>query len=102
MTVISSDGRFEWDSDKDKINQKKHGIPFRKILSVFDDPMFLEKYDENHSFAEDRIIGIGSIENIIVVVVVFTERTRVRIISARLASVNERKGYYERIRQIYN
>ena len=31
MTVISADGKFEWDSEKDAINLKKHGFSFSEI-----------------------------------------------------------------------
>ncbi len=27
-TVISDDGRFEWDEEKNEINRKKHGFGF--------------------------------------------------------------------------
>lgn len=100
MTVISSDGRFEWDSEKENINKKKHGLSFEKILPVFDSPVFFEKYDFDHSSNEDRVIGIGEINDVVVIVVVFTERNRIRIISARMASVKEKKEYYERIKEI--
>jgi uncharacterized DUF497 family protein len=41
-TIISADGRFEWDEEKALINLKKHGLAFGEILSVFDDPNSLE------------------------------------------------------------
>ena len=44
-TIISKNGRFEWDEDKDRLNKKKHGFSFEEILEVFDDPDFLEGYD---------------------------------------------------------
>jgi uncharacterized DUF497 family protein len=57
-TVISADGRFEWDEDKGRtnmINKKLHGVYSGKILSAFDDLYILELYDEAHSdFAETR------------------------------------------------
>lgn len=30
MTVVSEDGRFEWDSEKDAINLRKHGFLFQR------------------------------------------------------------------------
>ena len=30
-TVISNDGRFEWDEEKNEINRKKHGFGFEEI-----------------------------------------------------------------------
>ena len=43
MTVISTDGCFEWDIEKDEANFKKHGFHFSEILEVFDDPYFYGK-----------------------------------------------------------
>lgn len=36
-TVISDDGRFKWDEEKNEINRKKHGFGFEEIADVFDD-----------------------------------------------------------------
>lgn len=38
MNILTMDGRFEWDSRKNKENMRKHNIRFAEILSVFDDP----------------------------------------------------------------
>ena len=101
MTVISTDKRFEWDSDKNEINKEKHGLAFEEILDVFDDPFFLERYDYLHSDAtEDRMVGIGSVNGIAIVTIAFTERQRIRLISARLASPKEEKVYYEYYRRL--
>ena len=101
MTVISTDKRFEWDSDKNEINKEKHGLSFEDILVVFDDPFFLERYDYLHSDAtEDRMVGIGSVIGIAIVTIAFTERQRIRLISARLASPKEEKVYYEYYRRL--
>jgi uncharacterized DUF497 family protein len=54
-TIISPDGRFEWDANKDISNKADHGFSFREILDVFDDPYFLEAYDrENSTMDEPR------------------------------------------------
>ena len=50
-------------------------------------------YDKTHSIYEDRFITIGSIGEILFVV--YTERdSRIRMISARLATNKERRIYY--------
>ena len=96
MTVISPDNRFEWDSEKNELNRRKHGLSFEEILPVFDDPFFLERYDYLHSDSEeDRMFGIGNVNGVAIVATAFTERQRIRIISARLASPAEEKVYYE-------
>ena len=38
MNILTMDGRFEWDSRKNKENMRKHNIRFAEILSVFGDP----------------------------------------------------------------
>ena len=57
MTIVCEDGRFEWDSAKDKENRRKHLLSFEEILDVFDDPAFLEIDDMKHSSFEERFRG---------------------------------------------
>ena len=60
MTVVSEDGKFEWDDEKDRANIKKHGFSFSEILEVFEDPCLLTKYDDHHSTdKEERFISLG-------------------------------------------
>lgn len=99
-TVISDDGKYEWDSEKDEANFKKHGIRFAEILEVFDDPYFLVRYDAAHSLQEDRYTGIGCIRGVLVIVTTFTERERTRIVSARRADKGDKEMYDESIRKI--
>ncbi|MBD2596677.1 BrnT family toxin [Nostoc spongiaeforme FACHB-130] len=50
---------FEWDNEKNKINQKKHGVSFEEAKSVFYDDNAIEFWDEDHSEAEDRFLLLG-------------------------------------------
>ena len=88
---------FEWDDEKARANIKKHGIDFETAARVFADENRLEIYDEEHSETEDRYITIGMIDNVAcVVMVVYTERGEaVRLISARKATSQERRMYYD-------
>jgi uncharacterized DUF497 family protein len=93
--------RFEWDEGKNRSNKKKHGINFETDQLIFDDPHCISFVDRV-SDGEDRWHAIGSIENIIVIVVVHTYREEVsdeviRIISARRATRYERKLYVQAI-----
>jgi hypothetical protein len=36
-TIITDDGRFEWDEDKNIQNIEKHGIDFNFAIRIFDD-----------------------------------------------------------------
>ncbi len=95
-TVVSKDGRFEWDDEKSLLNKIKHGFLFEEILSVFDDPAFLTNYDVEHSETEDRYYGVGNLNGLTLVLVFFTERkNRTRIISARLAEKELTEAYNE-------
>ena len=51
--------RFEWDENKNRINQKKHQISFEEAKTVFlDDAAIL--LDPDHSEYEDRFLIIGT------------------------------------------
>ena len=88
---------FEWDENKDRLNQKNHdGISFEYAVRVFLDSKRIEMLDENHSDeSEERYNVIGCVERILFVV--YTERgsDEIRIISARRATPKEEKLYYE-------
>ncbi|MCL2801282.1 MAG: BrnT family toxin [Treponema sp.] len=96
-TIISLDGRFEWDDSKNTLNKEDHGFYFEEILAAFDDPFFIEAYDrENSTLDEIRWKGIASFNQRIYFFISYTERAdRTRIISARLAEAPERKYYDE-------
>ena len=100
-TLISPDGRFEWEEDKNSLNKENHGFYFEEILAAFDDPFFLEAYDREHStMDETRMKGIASFAKRIYFFICYTERgERTRIISARLAEPPEKERYDENYQQ---
>jgi len=88
------DYKFVWDSEKAKINKKKHKVSFETAAEIFLDEFLIENYDEFHSNYEERIKVIGKVENVLAVI--YTERSdRYRIISARKADRYEVEEYYE-------
>ena len=99
-TIISEDGRFEWDEDKDNLNKRNHGFSFTEILEIFDDPAFLEGFDMEHSGKEDRYYGIGCLNNILYIIVFYTHRERIRIISARRADRDEEEEYNDYFKKV--
>ena len=101
-TIISEDGRFEWDEDKSRLNKKKHGFSFDEILEIFDDPAFLEGYDLWHSGKEDRYYGIGCINSILYIIAFYTCRERKRIISARRADSDELEAYNDYFKKAHS
>lgn len=88
---------FECDDCKEQINITKHGIDFSTVEPVIQDKNRVEFFDEAHSEYEDRYITIGQINGIaIIVMVVYTERKNaIRLISARKATNQERRMYYD-------
>lgn len=87
--------QFEWDDTKSKHNFEKHGILFEEASLIFSG-IVLSVIDRRENYGEERKIIIGEIENIVVIVVVHTDRDgKIRIISARRANKKERSKYYE-------
>ncbi len=86
---------FEWDDEKNLINQQKHGVSFEEARGLFESGVdYLEIFDSEHSDFEDRFIAIGPIRRGLVVFV-YTEREEdiTRIIGTRLANKNEQSLY---------
>lgn len=83
--------KFEWGENKNILNKKKHSISFESASKVFDDYNRIEIYDNNHSLLEDRYITIGMAQNYLLILYV---SYIYRNISARVASKEERKEYY--------
>ena len=92
--------KFEWDENKNSINQVKHGISFEEAQTVFYDDDALLEADPDHSYEEDRFIllGFSTEANMLVVVHCYrADNSVIRIISARRATKSERKQYESRI-----
>jgi uncharacterized protein len=86
--------QFEWDPNKDAENLNKHGISFDEALSVFGDPLATTIDDPDHSIDEFRFLTMGYSKNQRLIVLAHTEREgRIRIISAREPTPQERKQY---------
>ena len=97
-TTVSFDGRFEWDEPKSVSNHADHGLYFDEVLPAFDDPFFMELYDEAHSSLEEtRYRGLAELQDFIILYLSYTEPAngRTRIISARPAEPIEERYYYE-------
>jgi len=85
---------FEWDHAKADANAAKHGVTFEEAATTFGDPMAITVPDPDHSQAEDRLIQLGRSYRQRVLVTVFTERNdRIRLISSRVATRQERSDY---------
>ena len=92
----AGDMRFSWDSKKAAANLKKHGVSFEEASTVFRDTLSTTGSDPDHSDGERRFVTFGVSKKNRLLVVAHTEETdSIRIISARLATRQERKIYEE-------
>jgi hypothetical protein len=85
---------FEWDAAKATGNEEKHGVTFDEAATVFGDPLALTFDDAEHSEGERRYLTFGISSNNRALVVAHTARgDNIRIISARVMTPRERRGY---------
>jgi uncharacterized DUF497 family protein len=88
---LHMDAEFEWDIEKAESNLQKHGVSFEEGATVFFDPLSLTIPDPLHSDVElsnqQRLLVVVHSEGV----------SRIRIISARLATSSERKKYESEI-----
>ena len=88
--------QFEWDPSKAAENLAKHGVSFQEASTVFRDPLSQTGEDPDHSVGEERFVTFGVSTHNRLLVVAHTEHgDRIRIISARPVTADERKIYEE-------
>lgn len=85
-------GSFVWDVEKDKYNQRVHGVSFAEAAWAFLDRNRLIEVDEGHSQDEDRFFCIGKVGRQIVTVRFTYRHDRIRIFGA---------GKWRRGRKVY-
>jgi hypothetical protein len=88
---------FVWGEEKDRANQRKHGISFAEARTVFYDENAREYSDPDHSESEERFILLGISSRLRALVVCHCYRESesvVRIISARRAHRSEEETYW--------
>jgi uncharacterized protein len=85
---------YEWDPKKATSNLRKHGVDFADAAIVFEDVSAVTIDDDDPD--EKRFVTIGMDVLARVLVVVYTWRVeKIRIISARNATPDERREYEE-------
>jgi len=83
---------FQWDDEKNILNQKKHGVSFSLAQLAFLDPRRIILEDVSHSRQEQRFYCVGRVAEG-VLTVRFTFRNKlIRIIGA---------GYWRKGKRIY-
>ncbi|MCG5535465.1 BrnT family toxin, partial [Ectothiorhodospira mobilis] len=74
--------------------QKKHGVSFEEASTVFADFLSITIDDPLHAATESRFVTVGLSEKRRLLVVVHKDqKDAIRLISARLATKQERKRY---------
>lgn len=72
----------------------KHKVSFEEAKTVFDDPLYVDFYDPDHSYDEDRYIIIGESMQRRLLLVSYTELSNaIRLISARIVTRIKREAY---------
>jgi hypothetical protein len=83
---------FEWDDNKNRLNQEKHNVSFEVAQHAFLDTNRVIARDLKHSDNEERYYCFSRIEeNVLTVRFVYRDH-KIRIIGA---------GYWEKGKQIY-
>jgi uncharacterized DUF497 family protein len=83
---------FEWDPNKAADNFRKHRVRFAEAATVFEDEAALTMAGDEPEEERFVALGIGSLGRVLVVVYT-TRDDRLRIISARKATRQERSQY---------
>ena len=50
---------YEWNPEKAERNLEKHSVSFEEAATVFDDPLYVDFFDPDHSTEENRYIVMG-------------------------------------------
>ena len=51
--------KYECDENKAVKNLAKHGVSFAEAKTIFDDPLYVDFYDLDHSEDEERYLIVG-------------------------------------------
>jgi uncharacterized protein len=94
--------RFTWDPVKAKSNLRDHGVSFEEARDAFADP-FIVVHENIHDGDEQRYQALGVVGSVVLVSVIFVDRSEpeveiIRIISARKADEYERSAYQDQFR----
>jgi hypothetical protein len=85
---------FEWDDDKDRINQETHGVPFALAQFASADPNRVILEGVTHSTQDDlRFFCLGLVDGAVMTVRFTYRRQRIRIFGA---------GYWRKGKKIYD
>jgi len=95
--------RYEWDENKNRSNQAKHGLSFQQAVHVFDGGSFFTHLDREVD-GEVRWQTVGLVNGVLLILVAHTIREVgleevIRIISARRATPQEKLNYEAHVKE---
>jgi uncharacterized DUF497 family protein len=89
---MTNNSDFEWDDNKDKVNQKKHGVSFTLAQLAFLDVHRIILKDLEHSSEEERFYCLENVSDGILTVRFTYRFNKIRIFGA---------GYWRKGKKIY-
>ena len=89
---MSKSVSFEWDGNKNELNQRKHNISFEAAQYAFLDSKRIIAKDLEHSKTEERYYCFGKVGEDIITVRFTYRQNKIRIIGA---------GYWRKGKHIY-
>ncbi len=89
---MTNNSDFEWDDNKDKANQQKHGVSFALAQLAFLDAHRIILKDLEHSAEEERFYCLGNVSDGILTVRFTYRSNKIRIFGA---------GYWRKGKKIY-
>jgi hypothetical protein len=87
---------FTWDEPRRQANLAKHGLDFADAEKVFAGPMVVFE-DNRADYGEQRMMGVGLLDYLVVLIVHVEKDETIRIISMRKADGNETDLYYQNV-----
>lgn len=85
--------KFEWDENKAARNLSKYSVSFEEARTVFDDLLYVDFYDPDHSDDEERYLIVRKSNQGRLLIVSCTERDLIRLIRARVLTRADREAY---------
>jgi hypothetical protein len=82
----------QWDLDKAAANLEKHGIDFADAVNVLGDELALTVVEAGADEERFVTVGLDALGRVLVVVYTWREE-EIRLISARKATLSERRQY---------
>ena len=85
--------QITFDPNKNRINQRKHGIDLAEVEGVFFDEMALTREDQDHNEQRFVTLGMDGFGRLLIVAYTYRGEDEIRVFSARHAQALERRAY---------